>query len=35
MDQVGDHNDDKNWLDEIALRRQSEISTIGKNAFYI
>lgn len=20
MDQVGDHNDDKNWLDEIALK---------------
>ena len=31
MDQVGDHNDDKNWLDEIALKEAiSDLSDRGK-----
>lgn len=30
MDQVGDHNDDKNWLDEIALKEAIRGLSDGK-----
>ena len=33
MDQIGDNNDDKNWLEEIALKEA--ISTLGSRAKHI